>query len=102
MKNKILALSLLLSLAVFGITGCSNKTLTVNVENDEQLNIENVGMESLIELGSGLYYDSGTRIVYWWNGYYETRSSTTPTPYYASNGLPYRYNPETNTFEEIK
>lgn len=25
----------------------------------------------------------------------------TPSPYYAPNGLPYRYNPETNTFEEI-
>lgn len=27
---------------------------------------------------------------------------TTPSPYYAPNGKPYRYNPETNTFEEIK
>ena len=28
-------------------------------------------------------------------------SITSPTPYYAPNGFPYRYNPETNTFEEI-
>ena len=27
--------------------------------------------------------------------------ATAPTPYYAPNGLPYRYNPESNTFEEI-
>lgn len=98
MKKKIITLSLLFSLAAFGIT----KTLTVNVENNEQLNIENVGIDALIKLGSGLYYDSGTKIVYWWNGIYNTRSSTAPTPYYAPNGLPYRYNPETNTFEEIQ
>ena len=27
--------------------------------------------------------------------------ATTPSPYYAPNGLPYKYNPSTNTLEEI-
>jgi hypothetical protein len=35
------------------------------------------------------------------NGAIAGTISTTPSPYYAPNGLPYRYNPETNTFEEI-
>lgn len=34
------------------------------------------------------------------NGPYAVRHYL-PTPYYASNGLPYKYNPETNTLEEI-
>ena len=50
-----------------------------------------------------MWYDSTTRIVYWWNGrlgagFY---GAVAPSPYYAPNGLPYKYNPETNTFEEI-
>ena len=56
----------------------------------------------MVELGNGLYYDSFTGIVYWWNGYLDNDASTTPTPYYAANGLPYRYNVETYTLEEIK
>ena len=87
-------------------TGCESetKTISVNFENAQKLNDSNIGVKSLIEIGSYLYYDSSTRIVYWWNGYLgsEYYSSSTPTPYYAPNGLPYRYNPETNTFEEIK
>ncbi len=34
--------------------------------------------------------------------YSEAYAATTPSPYYAPNGLPYKYNPETNTFEEIE
>lgn len=58
----------------------------------------------MIEIGNYLYYDSTTRIVYWWNGIIGTAgdSAISPSPYYAPNGLPYLYNPETNTFEEIE
>ena len=53
----------------------------------------------MIGIGDGLYYDSATRIVYlkFNSGSYKGYLS----PYYAPNGLPYKYNPETNTFEEI-
>lgn len=47
-----------------------------------------------------LYYDTNTKIVYFYNGPYAARHYP-PTPYYASNGFPYRYNPETNSLEEI-
>lgn len=73
----------------------------MNAENADQLAGGKFGKSALVEIGDGLYYDSTTRIVYWWNGIIYGRSATTPSPYYAPNGLPYRYNPETNTFEEI-
>lgn len=90
------------------LTGCTEeKNIIINVENDTNLNNTTVGKDALIEIGNELYYDFTTRIVYWWNGSLNNginagRCNTTPTPYYAPNGLPYRYNPETNTFEEIK
>ena len=55
----------------------------------------------MVYIGDGLYYDSTTRIVYWWNGWFLNNTATTPSPYYAPNGLPYKYNPETNVFEQI-
>ena len=67
----------------------------------KELHSNMIGKNVLIKIGGGLYYDSATRIVYWWNGVLKGGYSTTPSPYYAPNGLPYRYNPETNTFEEI-
>lgn len=106
MKNKTYILVLLLSsLVAFNLVGCSNDSIVVNVSNSEELNSnQNIafGRDNLINIGDCLWYDSTTRIVYWWNGYLHIGDySTTPTPYYAPNGLPYMYNPETNTFEEI-
>ena len=49
-----------------------------------------------------LFYDVTTNIVYFWGGHLNgTRYDATPSSYYASNGLPYKYNPETNTLETI-
>ena len=40
--------------------------------------------------------------MYFWNGLIGYgQASTTPSPYFAPNGLPYKYEPETNTFVEI-
>ena len=103
-RNKIIT-TLLLSILLFSSTlaVCGSDTVVaVNVENAEQLHNTTFGRDALIYIGNGLYYDSTTRIVYWWNGYmYASESSTAPSAYYAPNGFPYRYNPETNTFEEI-
>ncbi len=86
-------------IAIF-IGGCSS--VQVNVSNTESIHNNLFGTDALIEIGNGLYYDSTTRIVYWWNGVRGySYCATTPTAYYAPNGLPYKYNPETNTFEEI-
>ena len=95
MKKKLLV-SLIGCMLTFSLVGC-NSTVNVNVENEEKISSNNLG--EFITIGSvngdTLKYDTATRIVYF-DGYY------TFTPYYALNGLPYRYNPETNTFEEIK
>lgn len=96
----------LLFLIVFSLTviliGCSNsQVVSVNVENKNDLSGSVFGIKSLIEIGDMLWYDSSTRIVYWWNGYAFSDRATTPSPYYAPNGMPYKYNPSTNAFEEI-
>lgn len=71
------------------------------MENSEELAANTtLGKDNLISIGNNLYYDSATRIVYMRNATYARLSVF--TAYYAPNGLPYRYNPETNTFEEIK
>ena len=101
--RKIIAVILSLCLAI-SLCGCSsnNTPISINVENPSDLNGTTAGRKALTEIGDYLWYDSTTRIVYWRNGYIATANwATTPTPYYAPNGLPYKYNPETNTFEEI-
>lgn len=101
MKRKLL-ISLIGCMLTFSLVGCGETTtLNVNVENSDNLNNSILGKQSFIEIGAGLVYDSATRIVYMANGFDGTYESKTYCPYYAPNGLPYRYNPETNTFEEI-
>ena len=53
-----------------------------------------------IDIGNDLVYDSATRIVYIEEHTYYNYN--TYCPYYAPNGLPYKYNAETNTLEEIE
>lgn len=107
MKKKLFMTICVVALA-YSITGCGeNTTVSVNVKNSGELNNVVFGRKALRKIGDGLWYDSTTKIVYWWNeylgtGYWDTTHiDTAPSPYYAPNGLPYRYNPETNTFEEI-
>lgn len=104
MKKKIIV-GLISCVLVFSLVGCGkeeNTTFNVNVENSSDLNSSTFEKQSLIEIGSGLFYDSATRIVYMVHGKDSVYESRTYCPYYAPNGLPYRYSPETNTFEEIK
>lgn len=102
--KKLLSIILccLIILSLVGCGGTKTGVVAVNVENSEDLSGPIFGRDALIEIGDNLYYDSSTRIVYWWNGSLGSNYATSPSPYYAPNGLPYRYNPETNTFEEIQ
>lgn len=101
--KKLLSIILCLVI-VFSLIGCGAErpVVAVNVENDSSLSGKVFGKDAMIEIGNYLYYDSTTRIVYWWNGAIHNNYAITPSPYYAPNGLPYLYNPETNTFEEIE
>lgn len=96
MKKKILTI-LLGFIFMFLLTACE---LTIS-ENKVNENIGINGIGSLIEIGNDLWYDASTGIVYWWNGNLHNNWAVAPSPYYASNGLPYRYNSNTNTLEEI-
>lgn len=80
-----------------------DNSVHVNVEGSGELSNGKFGTSALVKIGDYLWYDSTTGIVYWWNGFISRYSdmATVPSPYYAPNGLPYRYNPKTNTFEEI-
>ena len=106
MKRKSIVLLLLLMICCMTGCGQSESIVAVNVENADNIARAQFGVESLIKIGGGLWYDAATRNVYWWNGYLgttimtATKTDTTPTPYYAPNGLPYQYNPVTNTLEE--
>ena len=73
------------------LVGCGG-TVAVNVDNPEELASNE--LVNFLKINNVLSYDEATRIVYMMTVY-------NITPYYAPNGLPYRYNPETNTLEEI-
>ena len=96
-------LVIIMSMIVICLTGCSAKETTLNIKHDSSdVSTEKIGIKSLKEIGGYLYYDITTGIVYWWNGSIVVAdTSTTPSAYYAPNGLPYKYNSTTNTLEEI-
>jgi hypothetical protein len=102
MKQKVIKYILLATL-IFSLTGCAPTTqVMVNVENSKNISNRVIGLDAMVEIGNSLYYDSATKIVYLWDGYSGMANcATTPSPYYAPNGLPYKYNSDTNTFEEI-
>ena len=83
------------------LTGCSlvgcGDTVEVNVDKYEELSSPKLA--SFIEISDDLSYDEATRIVYIEN---YTGYGWALTAYYAPNGLPYRYNVETNTLEQIE
>ena len=82
MKNKLLiflCVSILLS-----FSGCRVESGQANVKTNDTVTVKSLGTDNLINIGGYLYYDSTTKIVY-----------------FAPNGLPYKYEPETNTFVEI-
>lgn len=95
MNKKLFAIVSICVVLLF-LVGCTSKPIQVNVSNSKELSSNQFG--NFIEINNVLEYDSATRIVYIYNhnGY-----GGSYTPYYAPNGLPYKYNPETNTFEEI-
>lgn len=104
MKKKIL-IALLLTASLPMFTGCNDWNTDININSNEESGTKQVGLGQLKSINdSYLYYDVNTNIAYFWNGIINelANAATTPSPYYAPNGLPYKYNPSTNTLEEIK
>ena len=82
----------------FGCTYSSEDT-SVQVRTQDGQFVSIGDFANFDDIGGSLVYDSTTRIVYFRN---ETRGTySVYVPYYASNGMPYKYNVETNTLEEI-
>ena len=97
MEKRLLMYLLCLMIVCFGISGCSPRTETFSVEKETAVSFT----INLVPLSNFLYYDRSTLIVYFWNGYTSVDASTTPSPYYAPNGFPYKYNPKTTKLEQI-
>ena len=102
MKRLVIIMSMIVICSCC-LTGCRAKEITLNIKHgSSDVSVEKIGAKSLKEIGGGLFYDVATGIVYWWNGSMSVSdSSTAPSAYYAPNGFPYKYNPTTNTLEEI-
>lgn len=97
--KRILIIAAILLFSSINLIGCNTTELNVNMEGEID-NTQSSGFVNICDEPIPLSYDEMTRIVYIRNvtyGYY----IYVYTPYYAPNGLPYKYNPETNTFEEI-
>ena len=100
MKRNLLILLTTIMLS-YSFIGCGSETVVaVNVKNEESLYNTTLGKNAFIKISDSLYYDSATRIV--WLKNYSNGYGCSYVPYPAPNGLPYKYNPETNTFEEIE
>lgn len=96
--SKKLLICLIGCMVTLSLIGCSSKPpVQVNVSNSESIHSNQFAQ--FVDIGEDLIYDSATRIVY--VEFYTYGGHYGRCPYYAPNGLPYRYNPETNTFEEI-
>lgn len=103
-KPTILMIIIIAANVILNLSGCGEtEVVAVNVDGEisSQLNNTILGVDALVEIGDYIYYDSTTGIVYWWNGCYHSDWSTSPTAYYSPNGHLYRYNPQTNTLEEV-
>lgn len=97
MKKKLITI-IVCCLFLFGLTACGEQSQNINVSNSENLSSNHFG--EFVDITYNLAYDSATRIVYIAN--YTSYNYYVYAPYYAPNGFPYKYNPETNTFEEIE
>lgn len=95
MRNKIIVLILTVFI-VFCLAGCSS-TFTGSKEYTKRTNgkLQPTMMQDL-------YYDTNTKIVYiLFNECAGNFGYGYMSPYYAPNGMPYVYNVQTNSLEEI-
>lgn len=110
MKKK-LAILLMSASVVFATTACRNDATVESSEHSKEYKADtntdkiDVGTSALIEIDDNLWYDKNTYNVYYWDGilydgFVNHSASTTPSAYYAPNGLPYKYNPESGEFYE--
>lgn len=91
-------LSLLVAFAlILTLSGCGGGSEDLSIVKQGDI----TGIDR-INIDGCLCYDAKTNIVYIWNGISGCfTTATSPSPYYASNGLPYKYDPDTKELIEI-
>lgn len=105
MKKWILAIFIIILAFVLLSTFDREPSMQANIKTTEGTVYKDFGVDRLQKLNDRLYYDQTTGIVYFWNGVFsiaKNSNSTTPTPYYSENGKLCRYDPVSNTMEEIR
>ena len=96
MKKTFLRLSVIFVL-LLTLSGCGSESEALSITEPGSI----TGVD-LMKIDGYLYYDTKTNIVYMWNGFFDCyTTATTPSPYYASNRLPYKYDPDTKQLKEI-
>ena len=96
MKKTFLSL-LVAFVLILTLSGCDDESEDLSIVKQGDI----AGID-LINIDGCLYYDAKTNIVYIWNGFSDCyTTATSPSPYYASNGLPYKYDPDTRELKEI-
>ena len=96
MRNKIITLILTVFL-VFCLAGCCSGTFEGSKDYTKR-----TGGKLQPTMMQDLYYDTNTKIVYiLFNEFTGFSGYGYMSPYYAPNGMPYVYNVETNSIEEI-
>ena len=94
MRNKIIVLILTIFL-VFCLVGCGTSTGSKSYATNTGGRLQPTMMQDL-------YYDTNTKIVYiLFNEGAGNAGYGYMAPYYAPNGMPYVYNVQTNSLEEI-
>lgn len=94
MRNKIIVLILTIFL-VFCLVGCGAYTGSKSY-------VTSTGGRLQPTMTNNLYYDTNTKIVYiLFNEGAGNAGYGYMAPYYAPNGMPYVYNVQTNSLEEI-
>ena len=91
---------LLVNLLPFIFLGLIIKKV-LTFEEPEELNIVTIEADVIVHIKEDLFYDPNTFIVYRNVELLHTNDAVL-VHYYSPNGYEYRYNSETNTFEEIK
>lgn len=102
MRNKIIALILTVVL-VLCLSGCSGtfEECSGTFEGSKDYT-KRTGGRLEPTMMQDLYYDTNTKIVYiLFNEYSGYSGYGYMSPYYAPNGMPYVYNVQTNSLEEI-
>lgn len=106
MKGKIVACYFIVAFSFVFLFGCAitgEAIAEIATQSEASVEIETplVNPPKFEKLARHLYYDTDTMVVYLGFSVDHKAAYRGYCPYYAPNGLPYKYNKETKALEEI-